>query len=79
MLAHDEPGVMAELSTKLAQAGISIEAMRQYESATEDGYVPLVMVTHRVVEKKMDETIAKIEALNTIQGSVVRIRMEHLD
>ena len=79
MLAHDEPGVMAEVSTKLAQAGISIEAMRQYESQTDDGYVPLVMLTHKVREQVMDETIAGIEALPTIKGSVVRIRMEHLN
>ena len=79
MLAHDEPGVMAEVSTTLAEAGISIEAMRQYESVTDDGYVPLVMLTHSVTERVMDETIAKIEALPRIKGSVVRIRMEHLN
>ena len=79
MLAHDEPGVMAEVSTKLAQAGISIEAMRQYESHTDDGYVPLVMLTHRITEQVMDETITAIEALPTIKGPVVRIRMEHLN
>mgnify|MGYP000597377976 CR=1 FL=1 len=79
MLAHDEPGVMAEVSTTLAEAGISIEAMRQYESVTDDGYVPLVMLTHSVTERIMDETIAKIEALPRINGPVVRIRMEHLN
>ena len=79
MLAHDEPGVMAEVSTTLAEAGISIEAMRQYESVTDDGYVPLVMLTHSVTERIMDETIARIEALPRIKGSVVRIRMEHLN
>ena len=79
MLAHDEPGVMAEVSTTLAEAGISIEAMRQYESVTDDGYVPLVMLTHTITEQVMDETIAKIEALPRIKGSVVRLRMEHLN
>jgi homoserine dehydrogenase len=79
MLAHDEPGVMAEVSTTLAEAGISIEAMRQYESVTDDGYVPLVMLTHRITEQVMDETIAKIEAMPRIKGPVVRLRMEHLN
>jgi homoserine dehydrogenase len=79
MLAHDEPGVMAEVSTTLAEAGISIEAMRQYESVTDDGYVPLVMLTHTITEQVMDETIAKIEALPRIKGSVIRLRMEHLN
>jgi homoserine dehydrogenase len=53
--------------------------MRQYESVTDDGYVPLVMLTHSVTERIMDETIARIEALPRIKGSVVRIRMEHLN
>jgi len=53
--------------------------MRQYESVTEDGHVPLVMLTHSVTEQIMDETIAKIEALPRISGPVVRIRMEHLN
>ena len=79
MLANDEPGVMAEVSTTLAEAGISIEAMRQYESVTDDGYVPLVMLTHRITEQVMDETIAKIEAMPRIKGPVVRLRMEHLN
>ena len=79
MLAHDEPGVMAEVSTTLAEAGISIEAMRQYESVTDDGYVPLVMLTHRITEQVMDETIAKIEAMPRIKGPVVRLRTEHLN
>jgi homoserine dehydrogenase len=40
--------------------------------------VPLIMLTHHVVEAKMNEAIARIEALKTIQSQVVRIRMEPL-
>lgn len=79
MYAKDQPGVMAEVSRLLAEAGISIEAMHQYESHTDDGCVPLVMLTHRISERVMDATIAKIAALDTIQGAVARIRMEHLN
>jgi len=79
MHAKDQPGVMAEVSRLLAEADVSIEAMHQYESTTDDGCVPLVMLTHRVSERVMDATIAKIAALDTIQGDVVRIRMEHLN
>ena len=79
MYARDVAGVMAEVSSLLAEAGISIEAMHQYESHTEDGCVPLVMLTHRIKEQVMNETIARIEALETIKGEVARIRMEHLD
>jgi len=41
--------------------------------------VPLIMLTHRVVEKKMNNAIAQLEALAAIDGHVVRIRCEHLD
>jgi homoserine dehydrogenase len=36
------------------------------------------MLTHRVLEENMNEAIQKIEALSTITGNVMRIRMEHL-
>ncbi len=79
MYVRDVAGVMAKVSSLLAEAGISIEAMHQYESHTEDDCVPLVMLTHRVKEQVMNETITRIEALETIKGEVVRIRMEHLN
>jgi homoserine dehydrogenase len=36
------------------------------------------MLTHRVLEGRMNEAIARIEALETVKGEVVRIRMENL-
>ncbi|MEN8213186.1 MAG: homoserine dehydrogenase [Pseudomonadota bacterium] len=75
---RDEPGVMAEISTLLANAGISIEAMHQYETHSENGVVPLVMLTHHLREKVMNATIEQLEALDVVEGKVVRIRMEHL-
>ena len=81
MYAKDVPGVMAQVSRLLADAGISIEAMHQYETINGDEgeFVPLVMLTHLVKERVMVETIAAIEALDVIRGNVVRIRMEHLN
>lgn len=75
---RDVPGVMAEISTLLANAGISIEAMHQYESHSENGRVPLVMLTHHMREKVMNATIRQLELLDVVEGEVVRIRMEHL-
>ena len=40
--------------------------------------VPLIMLTHEVVEKNMDTAISQIEALTTVMDSVMRIRMESL-
>ena len=41
--------------------------------------VPLIMLTHRVREGRMDEAIERIEALESVAGKVVRIRVEHLN
>jgi homoserine dehydrogenase len=41
--------------------------------------VPVIMLTHRVQEARMNQAIASIEALSSIHGKVTRIRMETLD
>ena len=37
------------------------------------------MLTHRVLEKNMNDAIAKIEQLDAIHDKVTRIRVETLD
>ena len=76
--ASDRPGVLAQITGILGEAGISIEAVKQKEPLEGETHVPLVMLTHSVIEKHMNEAIARIEALDSIRGPVVRIRMEHL-
>ncbi len=79
MTARDEPGVVAAVAGILSEAGISIEAIKQQEPAPDQTEVALVMLTHRIVERRMNEAIARIEALDTIVGGVTRIRVENLD
>ncbi|MBK1645344.1 homoserine dehydrogenase [Thiocapsa imhoffii] len=76
--ALDQPGVMARIASILADQGISIEAIKQKEPAEGETHVPLVMLTHRVIERQMNTAIAQIEALDSVQGEVTRIRMETL-
>ena len=78
MYALDQPGVMARIAGILGEHGISIEAIQQKEPDEGDTHVPLVMLTHRVLEGRMNRAIAEIEALGSVKGQVVRIRMEHL-
>ena len=59
------------------RTGISIEAMLQKEPPGRSD-VPIIMLTQRVSEQNMNQAIAKIEALDAIEGSITRIRMEHL-
>lgn len=79
MSVADKPGVLAEVANILGSKGISIEAMIQKEPAGEGSNADLIMLTHKVIEKNMNEAISAIEALSSISGSVVRIRMERLD
>ena len=79
MQASDRPGVLADVARILGDPGISIEAVVQKEPAPEMHFVPLILLTHRVKEGRMNEAIARIEALDSISGTVTRIRVEHLN
>ncbi len=76
---EDKPGVVARIAGILGEAGISIEAIQQKEPAEGESLVPLVMLSHRVVEGQMNQAIAQIEALDSVSGQVMRIRVEQLD
>ncbi len=76
--AVDEAGVLADVTRILADLGISIEAMVQQEPEVDGKLMDIVMLTHQCVEKHVDAAIAQIEALSSITGRVVRIRLEHL-
>ena len=77
--AADRPGVLAEVARILGDRGISIEALMQKEPVPGVEHVPLIMLTHRVKEGRMNEAITRIEALDGVAGKVVRIRVERLD
>ena len=79
MRVRDQVGVLAEITRILSDLGISIEAVIQKEQAEDQGHVPLVMLTHRVRERSMNEAMARIEALDAVDGSVTRIRVEYLN
>jgi len=78
MRAFDRPGVLADITRILADLGISIEAMLQREPAVGEERVDVIMLTHRTIEKQIDQAIVKIEALDSIAGAITRIRLESL-
>jgi homoserine dehydrogenase len=39
----------------------------------------MILVTHRVVEARIDEALAALEALDDVVGKVMRIRVEQLN
>ncbi len=79
MQVADKPGVMADVASVLGSAQISIEAILQKEPAPQDERASIILLTHQVQEKRMNEAIARIEALDSIHGKVTRIRLEHLN
>ena len=81
LLALDKPGVLADVTRILGESGISIEAIIQKEPPATNGdttQATIIMLTHSVVEGRMNEAIKSIEHLDSISGPVVRIRMEQL-
>ena len=78
MQADDRPGVLAEVTRILGDQDISIEAVIQKEPTEDSTSATIIMLTHRVMEQKMNEAIRQIEALAAISGSITRIRMEPL-
>jgi len=76
--AVDEPGVLADVTRILGDQQISIEAIIQKQAAKGADSIPVIIVTHRVVEKQMNAAIEQIEALQTITDKICRIRLETL-
>ena len=75
---QDEPGVLADIMRVLADEKISIDAVIQKEPGEGEDEADLILLTHLIVEKRINAAIAKIEKLSVVVGQVTRIRMEEL-
>ncbi len=76
--AVDRPGVLADVTRICADLDISIDAIFQKEAGEGEEQVDVVILTHVVIERNVNEAIRRIEALTTIPTPVVRIRLEEL-
>lgn len=76
--AFDKTGVLAQIATILSERGINIEALIQKEQAEGEEIVQVILLTHVIQEKVMNDAIAAIEALEGTEGDVTRIRVEYL-
>ena len=75
--AEDQMGVLADVTTILSRAVISIDAIMQLPRLKD--LIPIVIMTDPVVEAKMDAALQQIQALPFIHGEIIRIRLESLD
>jgi homoserine dehydrogenase len=74
----DKAGVLANVSSILSERGINIEALIQKEPKENEEVVQVILLTHTIQEKIMNDAIAAIKALEETQEGVTRIRVEHL-
>jgi homoserine dehydrogenase len=72
---RDESGVLASLSGKLGNAGISIEKMVQDVESGDDGTATIAMLTHRAREGDIRTSLAAIDEthLTTAPTHLIRI------
>lgn len=72
----DKPGVLADITRIFADAGMSIDSMLQ--KPADDQRSDIIFLTHLAVEKNVNAALSKIEALEAINGKIVKLRLEHL-
>jgi homoserine dehydrogenase len=74
-MATDRPGVLARIAGVLGRFDISIASVIQKERRA-GTTVPIVIRTHRAREKNLAKALAAIDALTTVRGKPVAIRIE---
>lgn len=79
----DDLGVLAEITQILSNSHISIAAILQRpDDESVDTAVPhdttVIIMVDPVIERNMNEAIAKIEALSSVTDKIVRIRLDEL-
>jgi len=79
LLALDQPNVLAHVTKILGENGISIEAIVQKVPHQHGASVPIVILTHSVVEKAMNQALSAISNLPEIEPDITRIRVEYLE
>jgi len=78
MRVLDRPGVLADITRIMADQTISIDAMLQKEPEEGEDQTDIILLTHRTIENNANVAIQRIEALPTVRGKVVRLRLEDL-
>jgi len=74
-MALDQPGVLSQISGILGRHSISIAQMIQ-RGRKEGGSVPLVIMTHKALERDIQKALVEIKALSCITEEPILIRVE---
>jgi homoserine dehydrogenase len=76
-MVKDQPGVLAEISQIFADNHISIESVIQ-KGTSIGNYVPIVIMTHEVLEGDMQNAMKQFSQLRMIKDKVQLIRVEDI-
>jgi homoserine dehydrogenase len=71
----DKPGVLARITSTFGSRGISIASVLQQEEGAGD-YVPVVIVTHRALEREVNAALAEIDGMDIVDAPTIRLRIE---
>jgi len=71
----DQSGVLASITSTLGEYDISIEAMLQKPSTSEDK-AKLLFTTHRCKESKMQDAMTALAKLDVVHGEIAMMRIE---
>ena len=78
-MVKDEPGVVADISSCLRSANVSISSLIQREGLIESGKViPLIIITHQTTENRISIALTKIHKLKNVIEKTNLIRIEEI-
>jgi homoserine dehydrogenase len=75
LMVLDRPGVIADVTAVLRDAGVSLQSMLQHGRAPGEA-VPIVLVTHETREADMMQALARIAGLASVLEPPALIRIE---
>ncbi|MDX8389038.1 MAG: homoserine dehydrogenase [Mariprofundaceae bacterium] len=75
LMVQDEPGVIASITTLLADHRISLEAVSQKERHATQA-VPVILLTHETTEGNLQAAVSRITALAAVEGEALILRKE---
>ena len=74
-MALDHPGVLSTIAGVLGKHNISISSVIQ-KGRKAGGPVPVVMMTHRALERDVRQALAEIDAMPIVLDKTMLIRVE---
>jgi homoserine dehydrogenase len=75
-MVQDKPGVIASITSVLADHRISLEALSQKERHATQA-VPIIMLTHETTEGNLQAAISRITSLANVEEDVLILRKEN--